>query len=333
VGMWEQIAARYADQPGEVYFELFNEPHRRFSQQPELWNDIAAELLEVVRRENPTRSVLIGPVGFNSIDELDTLVLPDDPYIITTVHLYEPFSFTHQGAEWVDPVPPGGVPWSPDGIGLPEGVFERSWDTRAITENGQLRVDYNRQWAGFGLDFDRAVQPTSATFEVQGNTTLRIGCRLPGDDVLNITDITASAELQTVTADLSECPTESVGVSIMNITTNVDPVRFEGIEICTQARSCESMFNPAGDSLRRWVERAAVWSEESGYPIHIGEFGAFSNEGSVPVQDRAAWTETVVDEAEANGIAYSYWEFHSGYAACDLNADAWIADIRDALIR
>lgn len=331
VGMWEQIAARYADQPAEVYFELFNEPQRQFTERPELWNDIAAELLEVVRRENPTRNVLVGPVGFNSIDELDVLVLPDDPHLITTVHLYEPFPFTHQGADWIDPVPPRGVLWSPGDIGLIDGVVDSSWDLRSTTEDGQLRVDYERQWAGFGLTFDEAVQPTSATFEVRGNTALLVGCRLPDDDLLNITEISVGNELQTFTADLSSCPSETVGITVMNATTNLDPVRFERIEVCSQARSCESMFDSAENSLRRWVQRAAEWSDETGFPIHIGEFGAIALGGSVPVEDRAAWTATIVDEAEANGIPFSYWEFHSEFAAFDLNADAWVADIRDAL--
>ncbi|WP_442134999.1 cellulase family glycosylhydrolase, partial [Rhizobium leguminosarum] len=32
--------------------------------------------------------------------------------IIVSFHYYEPFNFTHQGAEWVNPTPPVGVKWN-----------------------------------------------------------------------------------------------------------------------------------------------------------------------------------------------------------------------------
>jgi endoglucanase len=35
--------------------------------------------------------------------------MPDDSNLIATIHNYAPFSFTHQGAEWVTPSPPVGV--------------------------------------------------------------------------------------------------------------------------------------------------------------------------------------------------------------------------------
>jgi endoglucanase len=35
--------------------------------------------------------------------------VPNDPNLIVTVHNYEPFTFTHQGAEWVQPMLPVGV--------------------------------------------------------------------------------------------------------------------------------------------------------------------------------------------------------------------------------
>jgi endoglucanase len=66
-----------------------------------VWNKLAAETLAVVRETNPDRFVIIGPVNWNNVDELANLRLPEeDRRIIGTFHYYNPFHFTHQGAEW-----------------------------------------------------------------------------------------------------------------------------------------------------------------------------------------------------------------------------------------
>jgi endoglucanase len=100
IGLWRQIAARYRDRPAGVYFELLNEPHDKLTEAK--WNAAFPQVLEVVRKTNPTRPVVIGPGQWNSIGALDKLELPkDDPNLILTIHFYEPFKFTHQGASWV----------------------------------------------------------------------------------------------------------------------------------------------------------------------------------------------------------------------------------------
>lgn len=99
IALWEQIAAHYQSYPDELLFELLNEPHERLT--PRLWNTLLAETLQAVRKTNPGRVVVIGPGEWNSIAGLSMLELPSDPNLIVTVHYYDPFTFTHQGAEWV----------------------------------------------------------------------------------------------------------------------------------------------------------------------------------------------------------------------------------------
>jgi endoglucanase len=100
-GMWRQIAARYRDRPDNVYFEIYNEPHGKFD--AETWNAAIPALLAAIRESNPVRPVIIGPVNWNNIRALAGLRLPeDDRNLIATVHYYEPFEFTHQGADWAD---------------------------------------------------------------------------------------------------------------------------------------------------------------------------------------------------------------------------------------
>lgn len=98
VTLWEQIAKRYKDRPTTVVFELLNEPHDKLIDQK--WNDAIPPLLKAVRATNPTRAVIVGPPFWNAIWALPKLKLPDDPNLILTVHFYDPFKFTHQGAPW-----------------------------------------------------------------------------------------------------------------------------------------------------------------------------------------------------------------------------------------
>lgn len=102
LAIWRQIAERYQNEPNSVYFELLNEPHGHFSDSGG-WNRLLAEAIPVVRQSNPSRIIIIGPGNWNAFDQLPRLVLPeDDRNIIVTFHYYQPFHFTHQGAEWAD---------------------------------------------------------------------------------------------------------------------------------------------------------------------------------------------------------------------------------------
>ena len=70
----------------------------------EIINPIFAETIRQIRRIDPKRTIFVGPGGWNSIGELPKLRLPDDDQnLIVTVHNYDPFYFTHQGADWTGP--------------------------------------------------------------------------------------------------------------------------------------------------------------------------------------------------------------------------------------
>jgi endoglucanase len=105
--LWEQVAARFKGKGDRLVLELYNEPHGRMNGEP--WNVLAARALRVVRASNPDRPVMIGPTHWNNASDLALLKLPNDANLIVTIHDYDPFTFTHQGAEWVSPVLPLGV--------------------------------------------------------------------------------------------------------------------------------------------------------------------------------------------------------------------------------
>jgi endoglucanase len=107
---WEQMGERYKDYPDKVIFEILNEPNKELT--PELWNQFHSEALTIIRKANPTRTVIIGPGHWNNINYLDQLKLPEnDRNIIATVHYYSPMEFTHQGAGWAGYKDKIGVEW------------------------------------------------------------------------------------------------------------------------------------------------------------------------------------------------------------------------------
>ena len=96
--IWQQIAAHYKNFPRKLAFELDNEPHENAT--TALMNPIYARAIALIRATNPKRTIFVEPGGWGSIDELKNLVLPPDENVIVSVHCYEPFHFTHQGAGW-----------------------------------------------------------------------------------------------------------------------------------------------------------------------------------------------------------------------------------------
>jgi endoglucanase len=139
VGLWEQIAARYKDRPAAVYFELLNEPHDKLTEVK--WNAALVKTLAAVRKTNPTRPVLVGPGQWNAVRALGKLELPkEDRNLILTVHCYDPFEFTHQGAPWVK----GADKWK-----------GRKW-TGTDTEQAALRATLDKA-AAWAKEHDRPV--------------------------------------------------------------------------------------------------------------------------------------------------------------------------------
>jgi len=100
--LWRQIAAHYATSAASVAFELLNEP--KDAATTTVLNPIYAEVIRQIRQNNPNRTIFVGPGRWNQASELPNLRLPEeDANLIVTVHCYEPFHFTHQGASWAGP--------------------------------------------------------------------------------------------------------------------------------------------------------------------------------------------------------------------------------------
>jgi endoglucanase len=108
--IWKQIAESYQSYPDTLYFELFNEAHAALTAEKN--NVLIPELLAVIRPTNPGRAVVVGGTEWNSFRGLPALELPaGDKHLIVTFHYYDPFDFTHQGAEWANKQDQVGIDW------------------------------------------------------------------------------------------------------------------------------------------------------------------------------------------------------------------------------
>lgn len=81
--------------------------------------------------------------------------------------------------------------------------------------------------------------------------------------------------------------------------------------------------------LQQQFQLVKSWSEENHIPIFLGEFGVTKE---APAQSRKRWIEAVRKEAEANGFAWGYWEFASGFGIYDLKSGQWDKTLLDALL-
>jgi endoglucanase len=330
VAMWNQIATRYATAGQHVLFELLNEPHGRFDTNPALWNSLLASALNVVRATNPTRPVVVGPVGYNGIERLDDLVLPSDPYLITTVHFYDPFPFTHQGAGWIQPPLPGGVEWSPDLLGFDSDVQNYSWSTQVTPTTGAMLVDYSAQFTGFFPRFDSPVDPTSLSFAVSGAASLRVVCVKATGGETEIANVNTTAASATYSYNLSACPVDTVGIFFQNSGTTWNRLAFTDITLCSTG-GCDDLIDSAAEAIDERIAEAAAWGTANGRPMHVGEFGAYGL-GGASLADRVEWTTAVSEAVTNSAMSSSYWEFGAGFGAYNPTTGQWIAPLRDALL-
>lgn len=198
INMWRQISLRYKDRSPKLVFELLNEPHGLL--EGASWNALLTRALAVVRVNNPTRTVLIGPGSWNSVLDLPKLRLPADRNLVVAIHNYDPFEFTHQGVTYrPNPFP--------------------------------------------------------------------------------------------------------VGVT------------------CCNAKQRKSITDA--------LDTAGRWSQEKGYPLHLGEFGAYE---AADMDSREVYTRFVRDEVERRGIGWAYWEFASAFGVYSPKTGSWIEPLRRALL-
>lgn len=108
--LWEQLSIHYQNYPSGLIFEVFNEPGNpnTVKKAPDPINPtrimlIQEEAIKIIRKTNPTRLIVHATKLNNAVSMLNETTLPDDENIIMSVHVYDPYVFTHQGTTWLGP--------------------------------------------------------------------------------------------------------------------------------------------------------------------------------------------------------------------------------------
>ncbi len=332
LAIWQQIAEHFKDYPDTVYFELLNEPHDVFNGDAELWNTLLVKALMVVRESNPTRAVIIGPNSWNAIGNLAQLKLPDDPNLIVTVHFYDPFTFTHQGAEWVNNPPPVGTVWTGGNRRLSTRWQNQSWDTKSsfIEQDGQeyLQIEYQQGWAGYYLhSYIGPKGYTQMVFKTDQDIDLNISCNADTKDQLVQVKAIAGQEM---VVDLASCgdPKKLKDVFLQNASDQPKTFLLELLEFRGENRVL-SPFEDQGTAIRETFDEAFKWAQENNRPIFLGEFGAYSK---ADMESRVRWTTFVRTEIEKHGFSWAYWEFGAGFGIYDREKQQWNTGLLEALV-
>jgi endoglucanase len=143
INLWLKITKRYKNiSTNDLFFELYNEPPHM---NPNVWKDAAYNIVTAIRKIDKQRTLIVGASNYNSIYELSRFVRLADENIIYTFHFYEPFFFTHQGAEWVgDQVATTGVSFPYSAENFP-ALNQKAKGTYGETNYEQYKRDGNEQ--------------------------------------------------------------------------------------------------------------------------------------------------------------------------------------------
>lgn len=102
LSLWDKLSARYGKYDF-IAFDLLNEIVD--PDVSDIWNSLAANAIERIRRFAPQNWILVGGPCYNSINTVKYILPPPDEGIVYSFHFYEPYLFTHQGAYWDKKMP------------------------------------------------------------------------------------------------------------------------------------------------------------------------------------------------------------------------------------
>jgi len=93
--IWAQVSRRFKDKSDRLLFEIINEPYPMSLQNV---NTLNAQILNTIRKTNPTRIVVFSGNMWSNADELISAAIPNnDTMLIGYYHSYDPYPFGLEG--------------------------------------------------------------------------------------------------------------------------------------------------------------------------------------------------------------------------------------------
>ena len=104
---WKNLATHFKKyDTTQVFFEVFNEPHIGAAQavagiDKNWWSPFQQQIIASIREAAPEHYIIAGAENWNNWYDLTLLKPYTSKNIVYNFHFYDPFTFTHQGADWV----------------------------------------------------------------------------------------------------------------------------------------------------------------------------------------------------------------------------------------
>lgn len=92
--IWAQISRRFKNKSDRLLFEIINEPYPMSLADV---NKLNSQILNTIRKYNPTRIVIFSGHMWSNADELIAAAVPNDSMIIGYYHSYDPYPFGLEG--------------------------------------------------------------------------------------------------------------------------------------------------------------------------------------------------------------------------------------------
>ena len=244
--MWQQIAARYKDEPAVVGYGLLNEPvvpqvsvngvPDKEATRDQL-RDLYQRIVNAIRVVDENHAIFtqcliswFDPDDYNTTDwnlmTLDeTQVLLDDDNIVYQFHFFEPFAYTHQGADWMPQYQNLVTNYPSDNVSISNwgSLGLQSSSPTGTTEDGW--VYYESPWITSGTVYGSAyncAQPQLSAVSIGGSAVWYDDITITRKDRSGNTTVLYSYDFTGGTGNFSSYWFENGGTFIWDDTTGHD---------------------------------------------------------------------------------------------------------------